>query len=164
MQKANVGHIIADHLATFADDAARWRGHLWFSLPLIVTAALLALACPLNPDAGKAIVYLSLALMLALSNGLFHLLRISASPSTRGSHAERRASILKAAHANLSFALLAAVATATATILYLLVAPAGTASRIGSFAIYLLASALGAALLAYLYRLHRLIDAELKLE
>lgn len=168
MQKINVGCIIKDHLRTFAGGGRiGGRALLWSGLPVLASAAAQAITRSLAGDGAKSIVYLSLAVALGATHGLSQLLRISAAPSLRGSHAQQRGELLRAAHANLSFALLFSVLTAAAGLIHLLFAPALSLSHLRvfcSFVVYLMAGALIQSLLAYLYRLHLLIAGELQLE
>ena len=164
MQKVNVRRIIKDHLAAIRgveESGGQVRVLLRFWLPVFSLAAALACARPVTGDLGRALVYVCLVLAFALTNGLFHLLRISSSSSGRGSQMEQRAALLKAAHAHLSFSLLLAIITPMLSLGYLIIAPGRAWAVPYSFAIYVLAGALSSAVLAFLCRLQALVRMEL---
>ena len=160
MQKVNVGRIITDHYRTFGGNARALR----FLLPALVLPALLCVISPLGREACKSVAVAGPVMALVLSNGLFHLLRLASGPCPRGSHAELRGTLIREAHANLSFALLASVLLIIPAALRLLVTPGPRLCALASFAVYALAAAMAAALLAYLGRLHALVAAELALD
>lgn len=160
MKKINVGRIITDHYRTFGGNARALR----FLLPALLLPTLLCAISPLGREACKSVALAGPLIALVLSNGLFHLLRLASGPCSRGSHAELRGTLIREAHANLSFALLASVLIIIPAALRLLVTSGPRLCALASFAVYALAAAIAGALLAYLGRLHALVAAELALD